>query len=164
MIPQIRRSLHDLDASLPLFQVATIDDLMDDSLEVPRYLSLLVGAFGAVALVLSTIGIYGVMAYFVEQHVREIGIRIAIGGAPRTVSRMVVRQGMRVVGIGVAVGVAGAFALTRLLSSLLFAIHPSDPRVFAAVSLLMLGVALAGCVVPAIRAAAVDPSVALRSE
>lgn len=164
MIPQIRKTLHDQDASLPLFQVATIDDLMNDSLEVPRYLSLLVGSFGAVALVLSTIGIYGVMAYFVEQHVREIGIRIAIGGAPLTVSRMIVRQGMRVVGIGVAIGIAGALALTRLLSSLLFDIHPSDPRVVSAVSLLLLGVAFAGCVVPAIRAAGVDPSVALRAE
>jgi putative ABC transport system permease protein len=164
MTPQIRKALHDLDASLPLFEVATIDDLVNDSLEVPRYLSLLVASFGVVALILSTIGIYGVMAYFVEQHVKEIGVRIAIGGAPMTVSRMVVRQGMRVVGIGVAIGAAGAYALTHLLSSLLFEIHPSDPRVFAVVSLLMLGVALAGCVVPAIRAAAVDPSVALRAD
>jgi predicted permease len=164
MIPQIRRTLHDLDASLPLYQVATIDDLMNDSLEVPRYLSLLVGSFGAVAVVLSTIGIYGVMAYFVEQHVKEIGIRLAIGGAPLTVSRMVVGQGMRVVGFGVAIGVAGAFALTRLLSSLLFGVHPSDPLIYTAVSLLMLAVAFAGCVVPALRAAAVDPSVALRAE
>jgi predicted permease len=164
MIPQIRKTLHDLDPTLPLFQVATIDDLMSDSLEVPRYLSLLVGSFGGLALLLSAIGIYGVMAYFVEQHVKEIGIRIAVGGTPMTVSRMVVRQGMRVVGIGVAFGVAGAFALTRLLSSQLYEIHPSDPRVYSLVALLMLGVALAGCAIPAIRAAAVDPSVALRAE
>ncbi|HEY8256642.1 MAG TPA: ABC transporter permease [Gemmatimonadales bacterium] len=163
-IPSIRRVVRDLDPGLPLFQVATVDELMDNSLEMPRYLSLLVGAFAVVALLLSTIGIYGVMAYFVEQHVKEIGIRIAIGGAPGMVSRMVVGQGMRVVGAGVAIGVAGALVLTRFLSSLLYEIGPTDARVFLTVSLLMVVVALAGCAVPALRAAGVDPSVALREE
>jgi putative ABC transport system permease protein len=164
MIPTVRRVIHDLDPALPLTDVATIDELMDNSLQVPRYLSLLVGSFAAVALLLSAIGIYGVMAYFVEQHTKEIGIRIALGGAPATVSRMVVRQGMRVVLVGIALGGVGALMLSRFLSNLLFEVRPTDPRILLGVSTVLLVVALAGCLLPAYRAAVVDPSTTLRNE
>ena len=164
MLPFIRRIIHDLDPSLPLTEVATIDDLMNESLQVPRYLSLLVGSFAGVALLLSAIGIYGVMAYFVEQHTKDIGIRIALGGAPALVSRMVVEQGMRVVFVGIVLGFAGALMLSRLLSSILFEVGPTDPRILLGVSGVILGVALIGCLLPARRAAAVDPSTTLRAE
>ena len=164
MLPFIRRIIHDLDPSLPLTEVATIDDLMNESLQVPRYLSLLVGSLAGVALLLSAIGIYGVMAYFVEQHTKDIGIRIALGGAPALVSRMVVEQGMRVVFVGIVLGFAGALMLSRLLSSILFEVGPTDPRILLGVSGVILGVALIGCLFPARRAAAVDPSTTLLAE
>lgn len=164
ILPEVRRVLHDLDPAVPLTDVATIDDLMDNSLLVPRYLSLLLGSFAGVALLLSAIGIYGVMSYFVEQHTKDIGIRIALGGAPGMVSRMVIGQGMHVASLGIAVGVGAAFLLTRLLSSMLFDVGTTDPRTFFVVSLAMLGVALVSCLFPARRAAGVDPSTTLREE
>jgi len=163
-ISTIRRAIHDLDPAVALTDVATIDELMDDSLEVPRYLSLLVASFAIVAVLLSTIGIYGVMAYFVEQHRKDIGIRIALGGQPSRISRMVVGQGMGVVGLGVVLGLAGALAFTRFLSSLLFEVGATDPLIFLCVSMIMLGVALAGTLFPARRAAILDPATTLREE
>ena len=113
-IPSIRRVIHDLDPALPFTDVATIDELLDQSLVMPRYLSVLVVAFALVALLLSAIGIYGVMAYFVEQHSRDIGIRIALGGAPSMVSRMIVGQGMGVVGPGIALGLVVALGVHQV--------------------------------------------------
>src|SRR5262249_60456689 len=131
--------------AVPLTDIATIDELLDDSLTVPRSLSVLVAAFAAAALVLSAIGIYGVMAYFVELHSKDIGIRIALGGEPSRVAGMIVRQGMAVVGPGVVLGLAAALVSTRLLSSLLFEVGASDPMIYLCVSTIMAGVALAGC-------------------
>jgi putative ABC transport system permease protein len=163
-IPSIRRVIHDLDPRLPLTDVATIDELLDQSLVMPRYLSVLVAAFALVALLLSAIGIYGVMAYFVEQHSRDIGIRIALGGAPSMVSRMIVGQGMAVVGPGIALGLVVALAFTRFLSAILFEVGATDPRIFLGVSIVMLTIALAGCLLPARQAAIVDPATTLREE
>lgn len=124
----------------------------------------LVAAFAAAALLLSVVGVYGVMSYFVQQHTREIGIRLALGGPPRAVWRMVVGHGMRVVGLGVALGLGAALAFTRLLSSLLFEVRATDARAFAGVAAAMLAVALAACLLPARRAAGVDPATTLRAE
>ncbi len=164
VLPGLRRAVRDLDPALPLEEVATMEELVADSLEVPRLLSALVAAFAAVALLLSVIGIYGVMSYFVQQHTKEIGIRLALGGRPQAVRRMVEGQGMRVVGLGVAVGLGAALALTRLLSSLLFEVETTDAPTFVGVAAAMLAAALAACLLPARRAAGVDPATTLRAE
>jgi putative ABC transport system permease protein len=164
LLAPLRRVVRDLDPALPLSEVATMDERLAGSLEAPRLLSALALAFAGAALLLSVIGIYGVMSYFVQQHTKEIGIRLALGGRPATVRRLVVGQGMRVVGLGIAVGLGAALALTRLLASLLFEVEPTDARTFAAVAVAMVGVALAACLGPARRAAGVDPATTLRAE
>ena len=164
VLPAVRQIVRELDSSLPVSAVATADELMADSLQQPRYLAILVGAFAAVALVLSVIGIYGVMAYFVQQHRRDIGIRIALGGGPSSVLQLVVRQGMSLVAVGTALGVVAALALTRYMSTLLFEVGATDATTFAVVSLGMLGTAVIACYLPARRAAGVDPARTLREE
>jgi ABC-type antimicrobial peptide transport system permease subunit len=164
VLPAVQQVLREMDPALPLSEVATIEDLVARELQVPRSLSLLVGGFAFVALLLSTIAIYGVMAYYVEQHGKDIGIRVALGGRRADVLRLVVGQGMRVVAVGIAVGLLGALALTRLMSSLLFGIGAADAFTFSAAAVLLLGVALLGCGVPAGRAVAVPPAVVLRNE
>jgi putative ABC transport system permease protein len=125
---------------------------------------MLVSFFALTALLLATAGVFGVMAYAVSRRTREIGVRMALGAAPRDVRRMVVGQGLRTILAGVAGGVAGAFALSRTVASLLFGVTPTDPLTFAGVSLLLVGVGLLACYVPARRATCVDPVRALRHE
>jgi putative ABC transport system permease protein len=144
--------------------VATIDDLIARSLQGPRSLSLLVGSFAIVALILSVVGIYGVMAYYVQQHSKDISIRLALGGSSADVLRLIVGQGMKVVASGVVVGLLTALVLTRLMSSLLFGVGAANAFTFVAVSILMLAVALVACLVPAGRAIGVQPAVVLRNE
>ena len=160
----MRDAVRGLDPTIPLANAATMDDLVARSLQRPRSLSLLVAAFALIALVVSVVGIYGVMAYYVQQHAKEIGIRVALGGRPRDVLRLVVGHGMAVVAAGVAIGVLAAAALARLMASLLFGVGALDPAAFGAVVLLLLGVALAACAVPARRALALAPAVVLRGE
>jgi len=164
VLAPLRRAVHELDPALPLESVATLEELVAASIEVPRLLSRLVAAFAVVALLLSVVGVYGVMSYFVQQHAREIGIRIALGGRPEVVRRLVVGQGLRVVAIGVAVGLAAAFALTRWLASLLFEVQATDARAYLGIAAAMLAVAFAACLVPARRAAGLDPAITLRIE
>jgi predicted lysophospholipase L1 biosynthesis ABC-type transport system permease subunit len=144
--------VRELDPSVPLSGLATFDDLVDQSLQRPRSISLLVGGFAAVALVLSLVGIYGVMAHYVQQQTKDISIRLALGGRPAHVLGLIVREGMKVVTAGVAVGLAVAAGGARLMSSLLFGVGAADAVTYAAVATLMLGVALAACFVPARRA------------
>ena len=164
VLPAVRRAVQEADPSLVLADAATGSELVAGDLVVPRYLSLLVGAFALLALLLSVIGIYGVMAFFVQEHTRDIGIRIALGGGPARVVKMVVGQGMSVVALGVVIGVAAAFALTRFMRSMLFEVGATDPMTFAAVPLLMLFVALTACLLPARRAARLDPVMTLRDD
>ena len=162
VLPAVRRVLRELDPSLPFASVATIDDLVAASLQRPRSLSLLIGCVAIVALVLSVVGIYGVMAYYVQQHSKDISIRMALGGTPSAILQLIVGQGMTVVGGGVAIGVAAALAVTRLMSSLLFGVGAADAFTFVAVAFVLLATALVACVVPAARAIGVPPAAVLR--
>jgi putative ABC transport system permease protein len=164
VLSSLRQIVRDLDPSVPLTSVATIDELVTRSLEEPRSLSTLVAAFALVALVLSVVGIHGVMAYYVQQHTKEISIRLALGGRIVDVLRLVVGQGMTVVLGGVVVGVLLAFTSTRMLSSLLFGVGAGDVSTFLGVSLFLLAVAPLACFVPAQRAIRLQPAVMLRNE
>jgi predicted permease len=160
----IRNQLQQMDPELPMAAVATMDQLLADSLSRSRFTMLLLGIFAVVALVLAAVGIYGLIAYSVTQRTQELGIRIALGAERRDVLRLVFVQGMRLTLLGVAIGVLGAFALSRLLGSLLFGVSATDPLTFAGVACLLVVVALLACFFPARRATRVDPMVALRYE
>jgi len=164
VLPSVRQVVRELDPSLPFSSVATEEELVARSLQRPRSLSMLVGGFATVALLLSIVGVYGVMAHYVQQHSKDIGIRLALGGSPADVLRLVVGQGMKIVSSGVGVGLLTALILTRLMSSLLFGIGAADAFTFVAVTILLLAVALVACSVPARRAIAVQPAAVLRNE
>jgi putative ABC transport system permease protein len=160
----VRAAISEIDKDQPLIQVTTMQELVNQSISTRHATLILLEMFGALALVLAIIGIYGVMAYTVALRTHEIGIRIALGAQKRDVLRMVMGQGARLAFTGVAIGVAAALALTRLLSSLLFSVSPSDPIVFISVPILLILVTLIACYIPAMRAMRVDPMVALRYE
>jgi len=153
-----------IDGQIPVTKARTMIEVMGASVEARRFNMLLLGVFAAVAMALAAVGIYGVMSFAVTQRTREIGLRIALGARPRDVIRMVVGRGMLLTSIGAASGLALSLALTRLMSGMLFGVGAKDPLTFASVSLLLAGVALLACYIPARRAAKVDPMVALRCE
>lgn len=153
-----------MDRQIPVSNVQSMDELLSVSLAEERFDMLLLGAFAGLALILAAVGIYGVMAYTVSQRTHEIGIRIALGAQRGDVVRLVVGQGAKLALAGIIVGLAGAFALTRLMASLLFDVTPTDPLTFAAVAIVLAMVALAACYIPARRAMRVDPMTALRYE
>jgi putative ABC transport system permease protein len=144
--------------------VTPLSRIVSNSMAAPRFYAAALGAFAGVALVLAAIGLYGLLAYSVAQRTREIGVRMALGAQRGGILALVLGQGALLAGIGVVAGLAGAFAVTRYLSSLLFGITPLDPATFVAVALVFAGVALLASYVPARRATGVDPIVALRSE
>lgn len=160
----IRKQVSSLDNQLTVYNVETLQQMVSGSVSPWRFNMVLLGIFAALAMTLACVGIYGVMSYSVSQRTHEIGVRMALGAARGDVLRLVVRRGMVLVGIGMAIGLAASFALTRFLASLLFEVKSTDPITFAAVSLALAGVALAACFIPARRAADVDPIVALRYE
>jgi len=160
----IRSEIQKFDPNLPLYNVTTMAQQVANQTTQSRFSAWLLGIFGALALALSAVGIYSVMAYAVEQHTREIGVRMALGAQPRDVLRLVIGQGMVLALVGVALGLVTSVALTRTMKNLLFGISATDPVTFAAIALLLIAVALLACFVPARRATKVDPMVALRVE
>ena len=161
LTPALRATLARLDPELPLFGVQTMRGRIDESLASRRVPLALMGVFGGLALFLAVVGIYGALAYSVSQRRREIGIRLALGSSPSGVFRSVVREGVRVTALGLALGAVGAFTMARLIESLLFGVRATDPRVMLAVAGLLALVGLAACVLPARRATGVDPAEAL---
>ena len=153
-----------LDSELPLHDLRPMEQVVAETMSTRRLTLWLVGAFGAVALVLAVVGIYGVMSYAVTERVHEIGVRMALGAQRRDVLRLVVGKGMRLAAAGLALGFVAALAATRLMTGLLFGVHASDPLTYAVISVLLAFAAVAACYVPARRATAVDPLVALRYE
>jgi putative ABC transport system permease protein len=164
MVPAIRQTLQQIDRDQPMAKIATMDQLVSDSVASSRFTMVLLSAFAGVALVLACVGIYGVMAYSVAQRTHEIGIRLALGAQRRDVLRLVLGQSARLALIGVGIGLAAALMLTRLMTTLLYHVSASDPWTFAAVAILLTFIALLACYIPARRAMSVDPMVALRYE
>jgi putative ABC transport system permease protein len=156
--------VHAFDPTLPVTHVMTLDNLFSDSVSPRRFSTFLLGVFAGLALLLAAMGIYGVMSYVVSLRTNEIGIRMALGAQPGDIWRLVIGRGAQLAFAGVALGLVGAFALTKLISSLLYGVKPSDPLTFGGVALLLVSVALLACYVPARRAMRVDPMVALRYE
>ena len=160
----VRREMLSLDSQQPIRNIRTMDEVVTTSISAQRFQMSLLALFGAIGLALSAVGIYGVMAYSVSQRTREIGIRMALGAQMKDVLRMVIGQGMKLTLLGVAIGLAGSFAVTRLLKTLLFGVQPNDLTTFAIVSVVLVVVALLASYIPARRATRVDPLVALRYE
>ena len=164
LIPAIRQVVRDLDSDLPIFDIRTQSEQIDQLLFNERLVARLSSLFGILALVLACVGLYGLLSYEVVRRRREIGIRMALGAHQRDVLRLVVGRGMALTGVGVVLGLAGAFAMTRYLASLLYGVKPIDPTTFGGITVLLISVALLACYVPARRATKVDPLVALRYE
>jgi putative ABC transport system permease protein len=160
----VRRSVQALDRNQLVYGVRTFERVVAESVATPRFRASLLGVFAAVALILAMVGVYGVMSYAVTQQTREIGIRMALGAEPRDALKMVMRQGAKLTVAGVAIGSGGAAALTWLIEGLLFDVRAADPATFVAAPLLLAGVALLACYIPARRATKVEPIVALRCE
>jgi putative ABC transport system permease protein len=156
--------VHRIDPTLPVTEVTTLDGLLSRSLSPRRFSAVLITVLAGLALVLSAVGIYGVMSYTVGQRTQEIGVRMALGARPGNMLALILGRGARLAFMGIAVGLLGSFGLTRFLASLLFGVGAADPLTFSGVALLLLGVALAACYIPARRAMKVDPMVALRYE
>jgi putative ABC transport system permease protein len=164
IIPALRHQVRELDSNVPVFNVRTMEQILADSIAPPRFNAMLIVLFAVLALLLAAVGIYGVISYGVTQRRHEIGIRMALGARPAEILRMVVGQGLKLVLIGIGLGLVAVFLLTRLMSKLLFEVSATDPLTFVLVSLILTGVALLACYVPARRAAKTDPMVALRYE
>jgi putative ABC transport system permease protein len=157
----IRHEIAELDPEQPVGRIATMDQLFEASTAQPRFRTFLLGSFAGIALLLSAIGIYGVLAYTVSQRTREIGVRMALGARPVDTLRLIFVESMTLVLLGVLLGLVGAYGVTRVLNNLLFGVSSTDPFTFAAVTLLLCSVALLASYIPARRAMRVDPIVAL---
>jgi putative ABC transport system permease protein len=164
LVASARGQVQAVDPDQPIYNIRTMNEICSESVAPERMNLMLLTIFAGIALVLAVVGIYGVMSYTVTQRTHEIGIRMAIGAEPRDVFRMVIGQGMMLALIGVACGLVGAFSLTRLMTTMLFGVAPTDPVTFAAIAVLLSGVALVACYIPGRRATKVDPVVSLRYE
>lgn len=164
LVAGVKTGIWKIDKAIPITKLSTMSEVMSASLAAQRFNMTLMGIFAAVALVLAAVGIYGVVSYSVSQRTHEIGIRMALGAETGDVLKIVLRQGLVLAGFGVAVGIVAAFALTRVMSSLLFGVSATDPLIFAGISIVLTGVALGAAFIPARRATKVDPMIALRYE
>jgi predicted permease len=164
MAKSIEAAIHEVDSWLPMAKVATLETLVDASMAQPRFAMLLLAAFGAVALLLAMIGMYGVISYSVAQRTREIGVRVVLGARPGDVFAMVLGQGAKLAAAGVGIGLLAALGATRLMASFLYGVKPADPLTFTGVAIFLVAVAMAACYLPARRATRVDPMEALRHQ
>jgi len=164
LIGAARQQIASIDSNQPIYNIRTMDEIRGESVAPQRLNLTLLSIFAGIALVLAIVGIYGVMSYSVTQRTHEIGIRMAIGAQPRDVFRMVIGHGMTLTIISIACGLVGAFALTRLMATMLFGVKPTDPATFTIIAVLLTGVALIACYIPGRRATKVDPVVSLRYE
>jgi putative ABC transport system permease protein len=160
----VRREVHDADAELPITEVRTMDEVLGESMRSRRWTMALLVAFAALAMVLSLVGIYGVMSWSAAQRTREIGIRMALGAGRGRVLGMMIRQGLTLCAMGLLLGLGGAWVFRRVLASLVFEVGTFDPAAYAGAAGLMLAAGLLACYIPARRASQVDPLVALRWE
>jgi predicted permease len=163
-IATLRQRLLQFDSGLVVYDAKTMDNVVAASVAPKRFTMMLLGAFAAIALLLASIGIYGVLSYLVGQRTQEIGVRMALGAQRADVLRLVMSDGARMMLLGIGIGIVAALGLTRLMASMLFGVRPTDPLTFAAVTLVLALIALLACYVPAHRAMRVDPTVALRYE
>jgi putative ABC transport system permease protein len=164
MVPAMTRMVQSVDKDARMTNVETLEQVLSDSAAEPRFQTGLVGSFGVLGLVLAIVGVYGVISYSVVQKTHEIGVRMALGAGRRDVVRMILKEGMVLAVSGIAIGTAGALALTRVLRGMLYEIAPTDPATFVGVTVFLTIAALAACYLPARRATCVDPMRALRSE
>jgi ABC-type antimicrobial peptide transport system permease subunit len=164
LAPTVRAAVRSVDPSQPIVNLATMEDVVERSTAQRRFALLLFIAFGVVALLLASAGIYGVLAGRVAERTREIGLRSALGATPRSIVRMVMGEGAVLTGAGIVLGLGGALLLSRFLRALLYGVEPADPATLGAVAAVLTVVALAACLVPAVRALRIDPMAALRAE
>lgn len=160
----MRQAVEGVDSSAVIYDVRPMEEIVARSISTQRLTMLLLSVFSGLALVLSAIGIYGVIAYLTGQRTHEIGVRVVLGASRKDVLRVVLGQGMRMTLIGVAIGIAAAFGLTRLIARMIYGVGATDPLTFVGVAVLLSAVALCACYIPARRATRVDPMVALRYE
>jgi ABC-type antimicrobial peptide transport system permease subunit len=164
VVTGLRQALAEVDHNKPVANIRTVEDYLDRQVQYLRLYVLLLGIFGAIAAGLAAIGIYGVMAYSVAERTREIGIRMALGASAQDVLKLVILQALLLLSIGLTLGLAGSFALTRYIKSQLYEVTATDPATYIGVSLLLATVAVVACLVPTRRAVSVNPTVALRYE
>ena len=164
LIAAVREQARELDKNLAIFSIAPVSAMLSEHESQRKFNAWLLGGFAFIALMLAAVGIYGTVSYWVKQRTQEIGVRMALGAQPRNIFALVIGRGMAIILAGLAIGIGGALAVTRLLSAMLFGVRPTDPVTYAAVALLLAGVAFAACYFPARRAMRVDPMVALRYE
>jgi len=164
LAPSVRNALAGIDTAVPIAEVETLEDVVSASLGAPRFLLVLLAAFALTAALLAAVGLYGVVSFGVERRRAELGVRLALGADAGLLQRLVLRDGLRLAALGVALGLPGAVAASRLLESQLFEVSPFDPLAYAAVAVLLLAVAGVAALVPARRATRLDPLDALRSE
>ena len=164
LVAASRQFIHDADPGIPVRNVRTLDAVVSAAVAPARWSTTLLGVFASVALVIAGLGVFGVLSFIVTQRTRELGIRIALGASSTSVQRLVVGRGMLLVSVGFVVGLAGAFALTRFMGTLLYGVTPTDPLTFAGVAGVLLVAAAVASYLPARRATRVDPIIALRAE